>query len=233
MKSVLEIKGLEFSYNRNKKVISNLDLTIDPCSVTALVGPNGVGKSTLLKLAAGLLTNYTGSIGIQGYTPGTKNGLSLISYIPDSLFLPKDLTAKLLLDMHSNVFPNFSRDKASEILGQLDVPFDKSIKTFSKGMTAKLQIAIAMSKESAIYLLDEPFGGIDPLARDEVMKMIIKNYSDEGAVLISTHEITDTESLYDRVVFLKNGVIERDEDIEEARMKGLSLKDIYMEVFSK
>ena len=129
-----------------------------------------------------------------------------------------------------NAIENADRIKKS--CSQLNLEEKQKISTMSKGMQEKIQLILVMSRESKIYILDEPIGGVDPAARDYILSTILKNYSSESSILLSTHLIHDVERIFDKVLFLKSGKIEIDEYVDTLReQKGMSIDALFREVY--
>ena len=192
--SIFECKALTKNYGA-KTVLDSIDLTIEPGRIVGLLGPNGSGKTTLIKLANGLLTPTSGEILIAGKAPcrATK---AIVSYLPDRNTLPGWMTIAQALDYYGDFYSDFRRGVAEAMLMNLGLDRTQKIKTLSKGMREKTQLILTMSRDAKLYLLDEPIGGVDPATRDYILRTIIGNYSEDAAVIISTHLIaTSSRSL--------------------------------------
>ena len=199
--------------------------------ITAIVGPNGSGKTTLLKLCAGLLVPTVGGITICGEPvgPGTK---SLVSYLPDRTYLDNRQTVQEQLDYFQDFYTDFDRVRAEEMLKILGIPLQTRYGTLSKGGKEKVQLVLVMSRRAKLYLLDEPIGGVDPAARDYILRTIVTNYDPEAAVLISARLIADVEQVLDGFVFLWDGKVVRSGEVDAAREEsGKSLDELFREVF--
>ena len=217
--SILECRALTKNYGA-KTVLDSVDLTIEPGRIVGLLGPNGSGKTTLIKLANGLLTPTSGA---------TK---AIVSYLPDRNTLPGWMTIAQALDYYGDFYADFRRGVAEAMLMNLGLDRAQKIKTLSKGMREKTQLILTMSREAKLYLLDEPIGGVDPATRDYILRTIISNYSEDAAVVISTHLIADVEQVLDEVVFLREGQIMLHESVEAIRdEKGKSVDELFREVF--
>ena len=214
-----------------KTALDSIDLTIEPGRIVGLLGPNGSGKTTLIKLANGLLTPTSGEILIAGKAPcrATK---AIVSYLPDRNTLPGWMTIAQALDYYGDFYSDFRRGVAEAMLMNLGLDRTQKIKTLSKGMREKTQLILTMSREAKLYLLDEPIGGVDPATRDYILRTIIGNYSEDAAVIISTHLIADVEQILDEVVFLREGQVMLHESVETIRdEKGKSVDELFREVF--
>ncbi len=186
--------------------LDNIDLELESGRIVGLLGPNGSGKTTLIKLANRLLQPTSGSILIDGKAPGVATKKS-IAYLPDKEYLPDWMNTRQLMHFYGDFYDDFDPRRASVMLSSLDIPSDMVLKKMSKGTREKVQLILTMSRRAKVYLLDEPIAGVDPAARDYILRTIIQNYEENSLVLISTHLIADVESVLDEAVFLKQGHI--------------------------
>ena len=230
MESVLECKNLTKKYI-TKTALKGIDLSVPKGAIVGLLGPNGSGKTTLLKLAAGLLKPSSGEISVCGLKPGAESKL-VAAYQPDRVYLNDWMTVNDLVQMMADFYPNFNKDKAFEMLKNLKIEAGDKLKSLSKGTKEKVQLILTMSREVPLYMLDEPIGGVDPAARDYILNTIISNYSENSTVIISTHLISDIESVLNYVLFLKEGNIIRQGDVDDIREeKGMSIDQLFREEF--
>lgn len=230
MNNIVEIKQLEKKYG-NKEVLKGLNLTISSGQIVGLLGPNGCGKTTLIKTIVGLIKDYKGSVLIDGNSPNTYTK-SIVSYLPEKTYLSNWMTVKDALCLFDDFYTNFNIEKARDMANSLHLEEKQKITTMSKGMQEKMQLILVMSREAKLYVLDEPIGGVDPAARDYILSTILKNYSSESSILLSTHLIHDVERIFDKVLFLKDGKIELDEYVDTIReQKGLSIDELFREVY--
>lgn len=188
----------------SKKVLDDLSFTIGRGGVIGLLGPNGSGKTTTIKLVAGLLVPNSGEILINGMAPSPATA-AMISYLPERNFLPLGEKVSYLIDYFADFYRDFDRRKAYEMLGRLGVSEKERLKNLSKGTREKVQLILVMSRRAELYLLDEPLGGVDPAARDYILDTILSNYSENGSILLSTHLISDVERVLDDVIFMADG----------------------------
>ena len=211
--------------------LDHISLSIEPGRIVGLLGPNGSGKTTLIKLANGLLTPSSGELLINGEKPGIETK-RIVSYLPDRTCIPTWMTAKQLIDMYRDFYPDFDSDAARLMLSKLNIDTALHIKQMSKGTKEKVQLIMVMSRRAGLYLLDEPIGGVDPATRDYILNTIISNYNPEAAVIISTHLIADVESILDDVVFINGGQILLTSSVDEIRENnGKSVDALFREVF--
>ena len=228
--TVLTATGLTMRYH-NITALDGLNLNLPAGRIIGLLGPNGSGKTTFLKLAAGLLTPKAGGIAICGSPVGIRTK-ALVSYLPDRPCFNRARKISELLDYFQDFYPDFDRDRAEQMLYALEICQDIRFKALSKGNQEKVQLVLAMSRRAKLYLLDEPIGGVDPAARDYILNTIISNYDPEATVLISTHLIADVERILDGFIFLHNGKVVRSGSADEARDEtGKSLDELFREVF--
>lgn len=224
-------EALSKSYG-SLRALDNLNLNLERGRFIGLLGPNGSGKTTAIKLLNGLLQPTSGSVTIDGEKPG-KHTHEVVSYLPDRPYLNDWMKACDLLDFFADFYQDFDKVKANDMLKALQIsPFDR-LKTMSKGTKEKVQLILVMSRKAQLYLLDEPIGGVDPAARDYILNTILSNYSEEATVLLSTHLIADIERVLDEVIFLKNGVLTLHESVDTIREEhGKSVDMLFREVFA-
>ncbi|MBQ5755495.1 MAG: ABC transporter ATP-binding protein [Oscillospiraceae bacterium] len=227
---LLECRGLTKQFG-HKTALAGVDLALGRGRITGLLGPNGSGKTTLMKLANGLLTPTSGSIAINGMAP-CRETKAIVSYLPDASYLPNWMTVRDLVAMFTDFYPDFSADKAVEMLCTLDIHGAERLKSLSKGTKEKVQLVLAMSRRAQLYLLDEPIGGVDPASRDYILRTILQNYSPEATVLISTHLISDIEPVLDEAIFIRDGRIFSHRSVDDIRAReGKSVDEYFREVF--
>ncbi len=211
--------------------LNNINLNIGKGKLIGLLGPNGSGKTTLIKIANGLLTPTSGNILIKNTVPGYETK-KIVSYLPDKNCLIDSMTVKELVEMFTDFYDDFQPQKAYAMIENLHIDPNQKLKTLSKGNKEKVQLILVMSRKAELYLLDEPIGGVDPATRDYILDSIIKNYSEDATVIISTHLIADIEKVLDEVIFIKSGSIILHEDVDSLREReGKSVDEIFREVF--
>ena len=227
---IIECRGLSKNYG-HVTALDGIDLTIEKGQIVGLLGPNGSGKTTLIKLANGLLQPSGGTITIDGYAPGVESKAA-VAYLPDREFLPEQMSVDALFKMYGDFFTDFNREKAEKMLQSLNIKRDVAVKKLSKGTREKVQLVLIMARDAKIYLLDEPIAGVDPAAREFILRTIISNYCADSVVMISTHLIADIESVLDDVIFIKEGKIVLHEPADQIREeKGKSIDGLFREVF--
>ena len=214
---LLECRDLCKSFG-SKKVLNNINLKIPRSKIIGLLGKNGMGKSTFIKLVNDLLTPTSGEILINGKHPGVESK-RIISYLPERTYLDKGMTVKDVIKYFEEFYDNFDKKKALKLLKDLDLDIDVKISKMSKGMQEKLQLILVMSREAELYILDEPLGGVDPATRDYILNTILNNFSEGSSVIISTHLISDIERILDEVIFIDKGEIILTGSADEIRKK--------------
>ena len=231
MEPILECRGLEKRYGQGVQALRRIDLALPRGRIVGLLGPNGSGKSTLMKLCNGLLTPSAGSLYIQGQPVGVGTK-PLVSYLPDRNYLNDWMRVEELVGFFADFYSNFDTAKAHEILERLGLNPRDRLKTLSKGNKEKVQLILVMSRQVPLYLLDEPIGGVDPAARDYILRTILANYSENATILLSTHLIADVEKILDDVIFLKQGEVALSASVEQLREeRGTSVDALFREVF--
>ncbi len=230
MSKIIEVKGLEKSYGRNQ-VLRGIDLSYEEGQVIGLLGPNGCGKTSLIKILTGLIHDYEGTVLIDGQTPGVYTK-SVTAYLPERTYLPEWMKAKDAISYFDDFFSDFDKVKATEMLNRFRLDPNQKIKTMSKGMQEKLQLLIVMSRASKLYCLDEPLGGVDPATRSAILDVIMNNYAEKSTVLISTHLINDVERIFNSVLMIGEGKVKLNAGMDEIRNGDKSVEEIFKEVFS-
>ena len=230
MEYVLQAEDLSMRYH-NALALDGLTLRLPKGRIIGLLGPNGSGKTTFIKLAAGLLTPTGGSITVCDEKIGTATK-AVVSYLPDRPYFNKQMRIREQLDYFQDFYADFDRERAETMLAALGISVDARIKTLSKGNQEKVQLVLVMSRRAKLYLLDEPIGGVDPAARDYILNTIITNYDPDATVLISTHLISDVERVLDEFLFLYQGRLIRGGNADVVREEtGKSLDELFREVF--
>ena len=228
---ILRCEHLVKSYG-TRPVLCDFNFTVPSGRIIGLLGPNGCGKSTLLKLISGLIVPNSGKIEICGHERSELTN-SLISYLPERSYFSSTMRVTELIDVFSDFYSDFDAELARSMLSDLSIPFGSSLKTLSKGMKEKTQLAMVMSRRTKLYMLDEPIGGVDPASREYILGRIIGGYNKDASVIITTHLISDIEPILDDFAFMGyTGAILRSGSAESAREEyGKSLDEQFREVF--
>ena len=228
--ALISCQGLSKSYGR-KRALEGLDLEVGRGRIVGLLGPNGSGKTTLIKLLCGLLRPTAGVLTVDGQRVGPETK-AMISYLPDRMYFANWMRAVDLFDLFRDFYRDFDYEKAMAMCRSLGVEPRDKLKTMSKGTKEKVQLALVMARKAQLYLLDEPIAGVDPAARDFILRTILTNYNEEGTVLISTHLIADIEKVLDEAIFLKEGRIMLHETVDNIReTQGKSVDALFREIF--
>lgn len=231
MNTILKTDNLCKSYS-SKKALNGINIDIPKGKIIGLLGPNGSGKTTFLKIAAGLLKSSEGEIIIDNNKPGVYTK-SIVSYLPDKDYLYKWMKIKDAIEFYKDFYEDFQLDKCKELLKFMNLDEDMKVSTLSKGMSEKLYLTLTLSRKAKLYVLDEPLGGVDPTTREKILDAILNNYSEESSMIITTHLVNDIERLFDYVYFISDGSIVLSGDAEELRIKeNKSIDEIYRGVFA-
>lgn len=232
MNELVELVGLTKSYDKKNVAVNNITLTLPKGKIIGLLGPNGSGKTTLIKMLNGLLTPTQGSIKINGQYVGVETKAQ-VAYLPDRTYLSGGQKISEILDFFSDFYADFSKEKAIEMLRSLNIDPSVKLKTLSKGTKEKVQLILVMSRQASLYVLDEPIAGVDPAARDYILRTIINNYNPEATVIISTHLIGDIEQVLDEVIFMRYGHLVLYTSVDNIREQhGKSVDAYFREVFA-
>lgn len=227
---LLECKNLSKSFD-NKKILKDVNLIIPRGKIVGLLGKNGQGKTTLIKLINDLLTPTNGEILIEGKHPGVESK-KIISYLPERTYLDKEMKIIDTLNYFDEFYDNFNIEKAKKLIKDLDLDINQKISKMSKGMQEKLQLILVMSRDADLYILDEPLGGVDPATRDYILDTILSNFKEGSSVIISTHLISDIERILDEVIFIDRGKIILTAPADELRKKEKSsIDEIFRRTF--
>ena len=232
MSELVEVNNLTKVYEKKKVALSQVNLIIPRGKIIGLLGPNGSGKTTLIKLISGLLVATEGEILINGSKPGPESK-SVVSYLPERTYFQSSMKVKELIDYFADFYQDFRPERARQMLMNLNINEDARLKTLSKGTKEKVQLIMVMSRDAQLYVLDEPIAGVDPAARDYILRTIISNYNENATVLLSTHLISDIEKILDEVIFIREGKVVLQDTVENIReSKGKSVDTYFREVFA-
>ncbi len=228
---LIVFENLSKRYGSAPSALQPLDLTLYGGRIVGLLGTNGSGKTTLIKLVSGLLVPTTGTIRVCGKEIGVESRLR-VSYLPERTYLTSSKTVAKTLDFFCDFYENFNRQRAEQMLALLAIPTDMRIGTMSKGTKEKLQLILVMSRDADLYLLDEPIAGVDPAARDYILRTILSMRHPGSSIIISTHLIADIEPILDDVLFLSKGNIVLAGQADHLRaVHGRTIDALFREVF--
>lgn len=230
MESILTASNLKKNYFR-KTALRGIDMDIPKGKVLGLLGPNGSGKTTFIKIAAGILRPSSGEILIDGHIPGVYSK-SVVSYLPDKNYLYKWMKIKDAIEYFNDFYADFDIKKATELLEFMKLDVNSKVTSLSKGMMEKLNLTLVLSRKAKLYILDEPLAGVDPTAREKILDAIIDNYNENSSMIITTHLVNDIERIFDDVAFIMDGEIVLSGNAEELRIeRGKSIDELFREVF--
>ncbi|WP_423364157.1 ABC transporter ATP-binding protein [Mycoplasma sp. P36-A1] len=228
--SLVKIENVSKSYGSHI-VLSDLNLTLEKGKIIGLLGSNGSGKTTIIKLINGLLQQNSGRILVNGIAPGVESA-KILSYLPERTYLDESYNVIECVELFVDFYEDFNKEKCLHMLRTMKVDVNDKIKELSKGTREKVQLALVMSRQAMLYILDEPLGGVDPASRDFILDMIIQNFDNEASMLICTHLIADIENILDEVIFISEGKILTHDSADELRIKhGKSIDKIFREEF--
>lgn len=230
MNDIIRIENLKKSYGR-KLVLDDVSFSLEENQIIGLLGPNGCGKTTLIKSMTGLIKDYSGNIFIDGEKPGVHTK-SVIAYLPEKSYLPDWMKPSDAINYFADFYSDFDVRKAEQMINDFDLDMKQKIKTMSKGQQEKISLILVMSRRAKLYILDEPLGGVDPAARDAILSLIMNNYAENSTVLMSTHLIHDIEPVLDRALMISKGKLVLNADVEKIKQEGRTVEDIFKEVFA-
>jgi len=227
---ILKTENLTKKYI-NKKALDNLNISLEKGKIYGLLGPNGSGKTTLMKIIAGLLQPSSGDIQIMDNRIG-KDTKKIVSYMPTSNYLSNGMKIKHWIDCFHDYFEDFNKEKAKELISFMKLKEDMKIKSLSTGMLQRLKISLAISRDATLYVLDEPFNGIDPVSREKIMEALLNNLNEEKTIIISSHMVSELERVLDNVIFLDDGKLIFNKDADLLRVeRNMSIDELYREVY--
>ena len=230
MSELLKITNVTKKYH-HFKALNNVSMTLESGKIIGLLGPNGSGKTTLIKIINGLLKDYEGEVLVDGKNVGI-DSRKIISYLPDENYFQDWMYIKDVLSIFSDLYEDFDKENCLTLMNRFKLDKGMKIKEMSKGMKEKFQLSLVMSRKAKLYILDEPIAGVDPAAREVILDVILNNYEEDALVLISKHLISDLETIFDDVVFLKDGEIVLHQSTEDLRLeRKQSIDEAFREVF--
>ena len=232
MYDFLELSNVTKSYGYNINAVDELSISLPKGKIVGLLGPNGSGKTTLIKMINGILRPTSGEILLSGEKIGPETK-ARISYLPDRTYLTPGDNINAVLDYFEDFYEDFSRETAMKMLEDLRIDPRAKMKTLSKGNKERVQLILVMSRRAELYVLDEPIAGVDPAARDYILRTILNNYHQDASILISTHLISDIEQILDEVLFMRQGKLILYSSAAAIReQQGKSVDAYFREVFA-
>lgn len=231
MGNILEVKNLSKSY-LGKCALNNVNFTLKEGEILGLLGVNGSGKTTLIKILSGIIGSYEGSIVCMGKPLGVESK-KYIAYLPDVAFISHNWFVGKSVDFFDDFFDDFDKVKAKNILRDLDISLESRFSSLSKGTQEKLQLTLILSRKAKLYIFDEPIAGVDVVARDMIFDLIVKNYTQDSSIIISTHLVSSIDRILTSALFIKYGEIVIQDSIEslKARFEDKNLEEIFKEIF--
>ncbi|MCT4612003.1 MAG: ABC transporter ATP-binding protein [Clostridia bacterium] len=227
----LVIKGMNKSYFK-KKVLKDINLELESGKIYGLLGPNGSGKTTLMKSIMGLLKYKEGEVYVNDALYDVRHNNDIV-YMPTENYFNSTFRIADILKFHKSFYKRFNETKFEEMLDSMNLDLEMKVKELSTGMLVRLKLIVALCREGKIYMFDEPLNGVDLVLREDIIKMILKYCDEEKIVIISSHLVNEFENILDKVIFIKNGEIILDEEVEKIREKEkVSVVDKYKEVYS-
>ncbi len=229
-KTIIKVEDVSMRYGKDFS-IENLNLSLSSSRIVGLCGPNGAGKTTLIKMIVGLIRGYSGDIKVLDHSIG-KETKAIVSYQPDIINLDPSLSGQRAVKEYKQLYDNFDDERFLELFEKLKLPLNKPLKKMSKGMKEKFQLALTLSRKAEVYIFDEPIAGVDPASRDSILETIISYYTQNALLIISTHLISDIESILDEVVFINEGHLILHENCDVLRAeRQMSIEEIFKEEF--
>ena len=228
--SLVEFKHVYKAFDK-KEILKDINFTIPKGKIIGLLGKNGMGKTTIIKLINDLLTPTSGEILVKGNKIGVETK-KVISYLPERTYLNKQMKVSEVISFFEDFYEDFDSKKAKKLLKDLDLDINQKLTKMSKGMQEKVQLVLVMSRKADLYVLDEPLGGVDPATRDYILDTILSNFDENSSVIISTHLISDIEKILDEVIFIDKGEIVLQSDADKLRNKEKSsIDEIFRRMF--
>ena len=230
MADIISVKNLSKSYGSHQ-VLNNVSFDFSEGQIIGLLGPNGSGKTSLIKILTGLINDYKGEVIIDGNKPG-KISKAAVAYLPEKTYLASWMTTKDAVEYIDDFYDDFDKEKALKMIDRFQLPLKQKVKTMSKGMQEKLQLVLVMCRNARLYVLDEPMGGVDPAARDFILETILKNRPEGSTILMSTHLIQDVEEIFDSILMIGRGQVLIKDTVDNITTSGKTINEIFKEVFS-
>ncbi|MBA4364742.1 MAG: multidrug ABC transporter ATP-binding protein [Coprothermobacter sp.] len=230
MSMLVQISSLTKRYITTT-ALSDVTLELPEGHIMGLLGPNGSGKTTLMKILAGLVSPTSGSVLVDGMAPGVETK-AIVSFLPDVNHLDRWMSVGEAGDFYADFYVDFDQKRFEELLAIMRLTSGQKIGSLSKGMVEKARLSLVFSRRARLYVLDEPFGGLDPLARSQVLDALVANFRTDCSMILSTQMVAEVERFFDDVVFLDSGRVVLAGDAEELRTRrGASIEEIYREVY--
>ena len=229
MEDIIQLKQLTKAYGSNV-VLENIDLNIPGGAIVGLMGPNGCGKTSMMKILGGMINDYSGEVIIDGQPVGPHTK-SVVSFLPDKSYLPTWMSCKQAINYMADFYKDFDKEKAFRMLASFQLEPSQRVKTMSKGMLEKMLLLLTMCRAAKLYVLDEPLGGVDPSARQFIMDTILNNRPAGSTILLSTHMIYDMERVFDYALMIGRKQVLLFDSVDHLEARGQTLNQLFQEVF--
>ncbi|WP_303217702.1 ATP-binding cassette domain-containing protein [Enterococcus asini] len=224
--SLVEVKNVSYGKGR-KQIVKDLNFQLEPGKIVALLGENGSGKTTIIRLLAGLALRWQGTITIAQEKVGTKTK-AFVALLADINDFPVDFSIEQVVAFYENMYADFDLGKARQLLTFMELGEEEQLKNLSRGNREKLALLLTLSRKAQVYLLDEPLSGIDLLSREKIIQSLVRWFDEESLLVITTHQLSEIENLVDQVLILKEGTIALHADLESVREEeGIGLEELY------
>lgn len=233
VENLLQVRSVNKTYAGGRRALHDINLNIHGGKIIGLLGTNGSGKSTLMKIAAGLIQPSTGGVEVNGKPVGLETK-AIVSFMPDRPVTEPWMKVSDAVAYFKDFYEDFNVEKARNMLEFMNLKANDRISSLSKGMNERLQLTLALSREAQLYMLDEPIGGVDPVARGKILDAIVEFYNEDSSIIISTHLVRDIERIFDEVIFIRNGEVVTHDEVENIRLKhGKSVDEMFKEVYAE
>ena len=228
---MVEAKMVGKRYMR-KQAVKDVSLVLEDGKIYALLGPNGSGKTTFMKMVAGLVKPTSGAVYYNNGEIGVESKKK-VAYMSTEPFFYSYMTVKDVGKYYADFFDDFSMKRYEELISRMDLHMEDKAKELSSGLAAKLKIAATLARDAQLYMLDEPLNGVDIIAREQVLHTIVECATEGKTLIISSHPVDELEAIVDSVVFMKQGSVVLSGEAEEVRVeRGKSIVDLYKEIYA-
>jgi ABC-2 type transport system ATP-binding protein len=230
MTELVAVKNLRKNFGF-KPALAGVGLTLETGRIIGLMGPNGAGKTTLLNIIAGVLPADGGEVRVCGEMVSADTR-RWTSYAPDQQMIHRWMRGTDAIAYYADMFADFDPARASDLAESLRIDLKAKIRQLSFGEQERVNVMLTLARKARLYLLDEPFTGIDPLAKDKILKAVMASVTEESSAIISTHQVKDVETMIDDVIFLQRGQVKMASSAEEIReSKRLSIEECYLQEY--
>ena len=229
LSEIITVNNLSKSYGSHQ-VLKEISFGFEGDQIIGLLGPNGTGKTSLIKILVGLIHDYSGEVLIDGKKPCPETK-AMVAYLPEKTYLADWMRCIDAVDYMADFYKDFDREKALKMMRTFQLPEKQKVKTMSKGMQEKLQLLLVMCRNAKLYMLDEPLGGVDPAARQFILDTIMRNHPAGSTVMLSTHLIYDVEDIFNSVLMIGKGKVLVKTETDKIKAAGKTVEDLFKEVY--